>query len=109
MPKVLVPLKTRDVVKLSDGKHYLVNNVQMTKGGPIVEVLPIKMSPSIVHASECTLINDKDKQHRTKSVLGRINQNTNNTGRTKSVTINIPEGIDAKDIEKALAHLTKEQ
>ena len=85
-----LPVKTDDVV-LYEGTKYVVNQVQLTSDGPIIEMLPLKSEPVIVHASEVKLADLGESDRRSKSV--GVDDVAALTEAKKSVDISLPVGM----------------
>ena len=64
---MFLPIKTNDLVVL-DGAKFMVNQVQLTGQGAILEIYPVKATPRIVHASEVRLADRNETVRRAKSV-----------------------------------------
>lgn len=83
-----LPVKTDDVV-LYDGVKFVVNQVQLTSDGPILELLPLKAEPTIVHASEVKLADAGETDRRFKAV-GLVERTVE---AKKSLDITLPVGM----------------
>ena len=94
-----LPVKTDDVV-LYEGLKYIVNQVQLTSDGPIVEMSPIKSEPVIVHASEVTLADSGESARRSKSV--GLDDVATLTDAKKSLDISLPVGMTPEQAQTIL-------
>ena len=110
---MFLPIKTNDIVS-HQGMKYIVNSVQLTGDGPVLELYPIRKAPSFVHASEVSFVDREETVRRAKSVgIKAINaqrqlDNSIASDENEEVSapkgfVKIPEGIeDEREAEKIL-------
>lgn len=113
---MFLPVKTNDVVS-RNGVKYVVNSVQLTPDGPVLELYPIRRAPMVVHASEVSFAESGETVRRAKSVgVKAIEAQRNSSGyegetekglvEAEGGSVVIPEGMtmeEAKAILKQFA------
>lgn len=99
---MFLPVKTNDVVS-RDGVKYVVNSVQLTPDGPVLELHPIRRTSSYVHASEVSLVESGETVRRAKSVgVKAIEAQRNFEDAVSSESIRLPEGLTAEEAKAIL-------
>jgi len=100
---MLLPVKTHDVVS-RNGTKYMVNSVQLTPAGAVLELYPIRRAPIVVHASEVSFVDSDETVRRAKSVGAdaiEAQRNYEADGTDKSPvdtnSVSIPEGLTAEE------------
>jgi hypothetical protein len=66
---MLIPIKTNDIVS-KDNNKYVVNGVQVSSDGPILEIQLLSPEKIIVHVSEVDLFDSSESHRRAKSLSG---------------------------------------
>lgn len=112
---MFLPIKTNDVVQ-HQGRKYVVDNVQLTPGGPVLEISPVRQNPAVVHASEVSFVDGGETIRRAKSVgikaieaqkqFEGYNENADKSEDMDESVVVVPEGMtvdEAKAILKMYA------
>lgn len=107
---MFLPVKTNDVVS-RNGVKYVVNSVQLTPDGPVLELQPIKRTSTYVHASEVSFAESGETVRRAKSVgINAIEaQRASEKGLVEAPggSVIVPEGMTVEEAKTILKQFSR--